>query len=93
MANFFYLSPMKTIWALMLVLTGCVTSVNRYYDTVEDRDVIVIDKRFVPGFQHPDQYLIRVRDGQTTPWKRTSPKLYDRVHLGDTLKTVLFTSL
>lgn len=83
----------KLLIPILLVMSSCITSVNRYYDSVESRIIIIIDKRYVPGFQNPDRYLIRVLDGNTSPWKKTSPELYKRLNLGDTLKTVLFSSI
>jgi len=74
---------------LLFLLSGCITSNNRFYNTITDCKLIVLDKRYVPGFQSPDKYLLKVYESGEYRWLSSSVSQYKVLAIGDTLKTTL----
>jgi hypothetical protein len=82
---------------LMLGLCSCaITGNQRYYNALTPCNIIVVEKRYVPGFTNPDKFLLKVRESAEVfeyRWLQTTSRQYSAVQIGDTIKTVLITQL
>ncbi len=56
---------------------------------MEDYYIVILDKRYVPGFQSPDKWMLKVKEENEYRWVMTSSKHYNSVVVGDTIHTIL----
>ncbi len=74
---------------ISLLCISCVIGNSKYYNSLEDYNIIVLDKRYVPGFSSPNKWMLKVREEDEYRWVMTTEQHYNRLHIGDTIKTIL----
>lgn len=85
---------MSLTLVMVLAFFGCgIRSYNRAYNAITPCNLVILDKRYIPGFTAPDKFLLKVREADEYRWLRTTSSQYSTLSIGDTLKTVLITQL
>jgi len=77
------------IIVILLLVSSCITSNLCYYNTLIDYTIIILEKRYIPGFQNPNIYQLKVLEGNEYRWINVNEKLYNRINKNDTIYSQL----
>jgi len=77
------------ILSLFLLLEGCISTTGAYFNTIVDCQIVVLDKRYIPGFQNPDRYQFKVLEEDEYIWVNTTESMYNKIQKNDTINTTL----
>lgn len=83
---------MKIIkWIIgVFLLSSCMTLPHsKEYNYFVECNVVIVKKRFIPGVQNPDQFLLLLKDTDGYHAVRTTESYFDKKKVGDTIKTML----